>query len=122
MTTLVGSSGNAADSAHGAVDDLGMWTRPLSPKDLQAIYQSGLNGVPLPQAVLSGPLTISYSATSTGLTLTYPAWAKDYVLETSPSLQSGSWTATGLTPQIVGENAVQTIAFAPGNKFFRLRQ
>ena len=76
----------------------------------------------MPQATLSGPLTITYIASSTGLTLTYPAWAKDYTLESNSNLQPNSWSATGLAPQIVGDNAVVTVPFAPGNKFLRLRQ
>ena len=90
MTTLVGSSGDTSESAYGSVDDLGMWTRALSTKDVLAMYQSGLRGVPLPEATLGGPLMITVTASSTSLTLAYPAWAKDYTLEASPDLTPSS--------------------------------
>jgi hypothetical protein len=50
MTTLVGSSGNGTESAYGAVDDLGMWMRPLSAQEILAIYVQGLHEKPLTTA------------------------------------------------------------------------
>ncbi len=50
MTTLVGSSGNGDYSAYGAVDDLGMWMRPLSAQEILAIFVQGYNHQPLTTA------------------------------------------------------------------------
>ncbi len=49
--TLVGSSGNGSYSAAADIDDLGIWTRVLSPEEVVAIYHTGLNGHPLTGAV-----------------------------------------------------------------------
>ncbi|MCX6928119.1 MAG: immunoglobulin domain-containing protein, partial [Verrucomicrobia bacterium] len=50
MTTLVGSSGNGTESAYGAVDDLGMWMRPLSAQEILAVFVQGYNHQPLTSA------------------------------------------------------------------------
>ena len=54
MTTLVGSSGNGSESAYGAVDDLGMWQRPLSAQEILAIFVQGQNHRPLTTAITGG--------------------------------------------------------------------
>ena len=53
MTTLVGSSGDGTESAFGAVDDLGMWMRPLSAQEILAIFVQGLHNQPLTTASTS---------------------------------------------------------------------
>ncbi len=56
-TTLVGGSGNGLYSGAGAVDDLAVWARPLSPDEILAIYAQGLNHQPLTTAVAGAALT-----------------------------------------------------------------
>ncbi|HWQ91629.1 MAG TPA: LamG-like jellyroll fold domain-containing protein, partial [Clostridia bacterium] len=47
LSTLVGSSGNGLYSAFAEVDDLGIWTRVLTPEEVTGIYGAGLAGKPL---------------------------------------------------------------------------
>jgi len=62
LTTLVGSSGNGTESAFGAVDDLGMWMRPLSSQEILAIFVNGLHNQPLTTASTSAiqPLILNH--------------------------------------------------------------
>jgi Concanavalin A-like lectin/glucanases superfamily/Immunoglobulin domain len=119
-TTLVGGSGNGDLSLQGAVDDVGMWARPLNQAEIIGIYQAGLTGKGVPQATYPPP---SLTATAAGgsITLVYPGWAKSYTLEASSSLAPGSWGTAGAAPSIVNGNSVVTIPVTPGTQFFRLR-
>jgi hypothetical protein len=120
-TTLVGSSGNGSASAFGLVDDLGIWTRPLSGETIRMIYDSGLRGQAIPQA---SPGQASLSATSSGgnIVLTFPAWATVQTLESTSNLQPATtWTAVTATPTVVGTNAIVTLPATNTSRFFRLR-
>lgn len=119
-STLVGSSGDAAYSGAAAIDDLGMWARPLSPAEMAGIYQAGTKGLGIPQAAFGTP-SLSALHSGTNILLTYPAWAKGYVLESSGSLSPASWGPLGATPALVGSNAVVTLPASSGNVFLRLR-
>ncbi len=49
--TLVGGSGNGPYAGKGRIDDLGLWTRTLTPGEIFAIYEQGTAGKPLTTAV-----------------------------------------------------------------------
>ncbi len=119
-TTLVGSSGNGDYSFQGAVDDLGMWARPLSQAEIIGIYQAGSSGKGVPQATYPPP---SLAATAAGgnITLVYPGWAKGYTLLASTNLSLGSWGTVAAAPNIVNGNSVVTVPTTPGAQFFRLK-
>lgn len=119
--TLVGSSGNTADSGFGTVDDLALWTRPLTPNDISAIYTSGLKGIALPQAALPAP-KLSASVSGNSLILRWPASASGFTPESTPSLPAANWTAVSGSSSIVGDSVVFTTPLPTGNRFFRLHQ
>jgi len=119
-TTLVGGSGNGAFSFLGAVDDLGMWARPLNQAEIVGLYQAGLKSIGVPQATLPTPQLAAVAAGGS-VTLVYPGWAKIYSLESSPSLAPAMWRAEVVTPSILNGNAVVTLPASPGARFFRLR-
>ena len=50
FNTLVGSSGNGLYSGTADIDDLGIWTRVLTPQEVAGIYGAGLNNQPLTAA------------------------------------------------------------------------
>jgi YVTN family beta-propeller protein/autotransporter-associated beta strand protein len=50
FSTLIGSSGNGTYSATADIDDLGVWTRVLTPQEIVGIYGAGLNNQPLTSA------------------------------------------------------------------------
>lgn len=119
-TTLVGSSGNGDYSFQGAVDDLGMWARPLNQAEVLGIYQAGLNGKGVPQATYPPPSLVA-TAAGGNVTLVYPGWAKGYTLLASTNLSLASWGTVATAPTIVNGNSVVTIPATPGAQFFRLR-
>lgn len=58
LATLVGSSGSGAYSGSADVDDLGIWTRVLGPREVSGIYAAGLRHLPLTAAVPGVPPVI----------------------------------------------------------------
>jgi YVTN family beta-propeller protein/autotransporter-associated beta strand protein len=50
FSTLVGSSGNGTYAAAAEIDDLGIWTRVLTPQEITGIYGAGLRNQPLSSA------------------------------------------------------------------------
>ena len=119
-TTLVGSSGNGDYSFQGAIDDLGMWSRPLSEAEVVGIYQSGLKGLGVSQASYPQP-SLTAVAAGGSVSVVYPGWAKGYTLETSHTLAPNSWGPVGSAPAIVNGNSLVTVPMTPGAQFFRLK-
>jgi len=72
FVTLVGSSGNGTYSGTADIDDLGVWTRVLTPQEVAGIYGAGLNNQPLSAAtagvapvIASQPVNVNVSVGST---------------------------------------------------------
>jgi hypothetical protein len=120
--TLVGSSGNAAYSASATVDDLGLWTRPLTPDEINGIYQSGLAGNDLTQPPPAGAPSLAAALSGHNIVLTYPGTAQSYTLTSASNLVSSSWLPVATPPSVVGTNLVVTLPISPGNQFFRLQR
>jgi hypothetical protein len=120
MTTLVGSSGSGNESAFGAVDDLGMWVRPLSQAEVVGIYQGGLGHKGIPQTTFGAP-TLSAAPAGSNVTLAYPDWAYGYTLESSTNLSQAAWALVIATASVVGTSTVVTVPVGPGVQFFRLQ-
>ena len=118
-TTLVGSSGNGSYSAFGQINDLGIWTRPLSEAEVIGIYLAGTSGNGIPE-VRTGAPTLSV-VVSTTVIRTCPAWANGYTLQSSAALSPASRTPVRSTPAIVGADAAVTLPLSPSKLFFRLR-
>ena len=119
-TTLVGSSGDGAYSSYGQIDDLGVWTRPLSQAEVIGIYQAGTSGKAIPEATTAAP-TLSVAVSPDGITLIYTAWASAYTLQSSAAISPASWMPVTSAPVIAGANATVTVPLAHASRFFRLQ-
>lgn len=118
-TTLIGSSGNGSYSAFGQVDDLGLWSRPLTQAEIIGIYQAGQKGMGIPAAVPPAP-TLTASVSNSAVVLTYPAWGAGYSLQSAPTLRPASWSDVSAEVKIVGTNAVITVPLTTSKNFYRL--
>jgi hypothetical protein len=108
---IIGHSENPdsanADNWRGALDDLRMYNRLLTPKELQALYALGQ-----PPAV-----TLSISRTASGVTISWPAETSGHDLETSGDLTASTWTpVTGVVNNRI------TISPGATRAFYRLRK
>jgi YVTN family beta-propeller protein len=79
FSTLIGSSGNGLYSGRGDIDDLGIWTRALTPQEVTGIYGAGLANLPLTAAAPGVAPTITAQPidvnVSTGSTATFTVTA-----------------------------------------------
>lgn len=119
-TTLVGSSGNMTESAYGVVDDLAIWTRPVSASEMAAIYQSGLIGKPVPQASNVAPPKIEAGVSGSNFMVSFPESAGSFTLQSSPTMTSGSWTTVTGTRTTVNGRTTVTVPMGTTPAFFRL--
>ena len=100
------------------MDDLGIWKRGLTPLEVASIYQTGLDGQDLTKASSASGIRLSVSQAGGSVTLTWPAAASGFVLESTAILTPGSaWTAVPGT----SANSI-TISISPENRFYRLRK
>lgn len=110
--------GSPAGYWQGKMDDLGIWARSLTPGEVYGIYQAGQAGKDLTQAVQSSPdVRLAYAVSATGITLTWPASASGFVLESAPQVPNSTWSAVN---GVVGNSI--TVQPTGGMQFFRLHK
>jgi hypothetical protein len=119
--TLVGSSGNANYSGYGAIDDLGIWTRPLPAADVMAIHQAGLAGRGLTEVTRQQP-SLNIALSGTNVVITYPASAASYTLQFTLNVSPASWQSVGLAPAISNDTATVKVPINKLTEYFRLQQ
>jgi len=96
---------------HGKLDDLGIWSRALTPDEIFGLYQAGLSGQGLAQATAIRRITLTIINSGIQVTVQYEAgtleWAADL---------TGSWTPVpSATPPSFSTNASAAM------KYFRVR-
>jgi Concanavalin A-like lectin/glucanases superfamily len=119
-TTLIGSSGNGSYSAFGQIDDLGLWSRPLTEAEIIGIYRAGQSGQGIPKAGLPTPTLVVSSISNNTITLNYPAWAAGYTLQSTPAIVPATWSIVQRVPTVSGTNAIVTLPLSGTDRFYRL--
>jgi len=111
-------SGPGAFFWQGKMDDLGIWKRALSPDEITAIYNAGLAGKDLTKAAMPQRVSLTVVQSSGSITISWPATATGFVLESNTSLSPGTaWTPVpGVTVNSI------TLTAQSGNRFYRLRK
>jgi hypothetical protein len=107
-TTQIGSSAPTTTSEGwmGGLDEVAFYSDALGPGSIWNHYLA-----------MVGPPSLSYSLAGTQLTLSWPADATGFVLESAASLPGASWLPVGG----VVNNQV-TVDASVGVRFFRLRK
>ena len=95
---------------NGKLDDLGIWTRALSPSEIFGLYRGGLSGKGIAQASAVQPVTLSITLNGTQVTIYYPAGTLQWADQ-----PAGTWSGVpGASPPSFTTTATQA-------KFFRVR-
>lgn len=89
------------------LDDVRIYSRALSPKDIAALYAMGV----------PPDVTLTIGRSGNNVVITWPAEATGFVLESSPQLPATTWTAV---PGVTGNSA--TVTPTGGSAFYRLRK
>jgi hypothetical protein len=115
------TDGGSAGITNALIDDLGIWTRALSPQEAASIYTSGQAGKDLSQVVVGttpSKVTISFHTSGGNLVLTWPG-APTVKLQTTTNLSSPSWTDV---PGTLGASTYSAPLNGGKEAFFRLSQ
>lgn len=98
------------------MDDVALWNRTLSAREVAVIFSKGLQGLSFTDdGPPAGQPVITYTRTATQLTLN---WTGDgFVLEETAALGGGAWTPVAGA----GANSA-TVGTTAGEKYYRLRK
>jgi uncharacterized repeat protein (TIGR01451 family) len=100
----------------GAMDELSLYTRPLSVAELQAIYNAGIYGKCEESAM---PLLRIEALSGINLALSWTAAAPTYQLYYA-STPLGPWQPLGATPVLAGDRFVVPVSATTSARFYRL--
>ena len=124
FNTLIGSSGNGTYAGAGNIDDLGIWSRVLTPQEITGIYGAGLNHQPLTAALPGVAPVITNQPTD--LTVSAGLTAVFTVAATGSGLLTYQWQFNGvniagatsaslvLSPVSVSSQGVYTVVISDG--------
>jgi hypothetical protein len=101
----------------GSVDEFRIYNGALSANEIAATQALGPN---LVLSVASPALSVSLS--STQLTLSWPAAAAGFTLQSCTNLGSGAWATVSPSAQMVGAQWQVTVPASGDAQFFRLAQ
>jgi hypothetical protein len=107
----------------GKMDDEGLWTRSLSPVEIQMLYNSGLSGRGIEAATLSPMLQVQLVGAN--LVFSWPELplGRGFTLESTVSVPASSWAPVGGSMTVSnGLCSVSVPAASTTNQFFRLHQ
>ena len=105
---------NGDPYASSSLDEFRIYNGVMSPADVAASQLLG------PDQVLTTNVAISAAASAGNLTLSWPAAASGFTLQSRASLTSGSWTAVTPAAALVGNQWQVTVPRTSGTQFFRL--
>jgi hypothetical protein len=113
-TALLFADGDQDERRAMWVNSIQVRSSPLSKAELAALSQPAAGGIPVNIKVETGP-SICIGLVNNKFVLNWPLSATGYRLESSPTLNPGSWT----TVSGVANNS-KVVAVGAGNQFFRL--
>lgn len=98
---------------NATIDELRIYDGRLTPQEISVNNQFGPNALAL-------PVTIAYSNSVAGLTLSWPSWAVGFAPQVATNLAAGGWTALTQTSMLAGDQWSLTIAPTNAPQFYRL--
>ncbi len=100
---------------NATIDELRIYDGRLTPSEILADYRSG------PDA-LAVPVSLTSLEDVTNLTLTWPAWAVGFGLESSTNISGGNWLLNTSTLALVADRWSLAIPKTNFAQYFRLRR
>jgi glycosyl hydrolase family 43/concanavalin A-like lectin/glucanase superfamily protein len=100
---------------NGSIDEFRIYDGRLTPAEIAANAAAG------PDA-LAIPVSLTASNSPAGIVLTWPAYAAGFVLETSPAMAGGTWSAVGSTPALSANTWKLTVPATDAEQYFRLKR
>jgi hypothetical protein len=114
--SFLGRSLFASDAwLNASIDEFRIYDGRLTPAEIAADYSFG------PDA-LAMPIALTYSNSTAGITLNWPAYAVGFALESTPTLSPAQWSTVASAPQVKNNSFELTLPTTNSNQFFRLHQ
>jgi hypothetical protein len=117
VNNWLGRSQFVADAYWGGkYNEVRLYSGAMTPSQVQASFAAG------PDAIAGNAPSLTTQVSGKNLTISWPASATGYALESSSTLGTGAaWTAVGGATQ-VGNNMQVTVPIGNGNAFYRLKK
>jgi hypothetical protein len=120
---LIGTRGDLFTKMKGDIAEIVIYDIALSGTDRQAVlsYLANKYAINIPTAGAAGP-SLNVSRSGDTFTISWPASATDFQLESADVLPSTNWFTVQFNPPSPGQDPSVTITPTNGNKFYRLRK
>ncbi|MBI4659262.1 MAG: hypothetical protein HY735_10510 [Verrucomicrobia bacterium] len=103
---------------NGDFNEFRIYDGALSDTDVAASYAAGADALPAKE-----PPRVSFARSAAQLTISWPADATGFVLETAERLGPGAaWTSAGLTPKVEGGLNKLDVPITGTTRFYRLKK
>jgi hypothetical protein len=99
---------------NGGYSDMRIWNGALTSGQVANLYSAGPN-------VIVGPV-LQISGGGSQVTIKWPANATGFILQSTTSLSSGTWTTVSGSPTVVNGLNTLTVSTSPSPTFYRLKQ
>ena len=117
---LIGTRGDLFTKMKGDIAEIIICDLALSGTDRNAVFSYLANKYGISIGTLPPPLTVN--RTGVDITISWPASATGFQLESSAVLPAATWTTVPFAPPPPGQDPSVTVTATGGNTFYRLRQ
>lgn len=117
---LIGTRGDLFTKMKGDIAEVIIYDLALSGTDRNAVFSYLAGKYALNIGTTAPSLAVSRSGND--ITISWPASATGFELESSDVLPATTWTTVPFTPPQPGQDPSVTVTATSGNKFYRLRQ
>ena len=100
---------------NATIDELRLYDGRLTPEEIATDYKFG------PDA-LAAPVAITQLNSAANLTLSWPAWAAGFALQSTTNLAANIWTTNGLSPALANDRWSLVISKTNTLNFYRLQR
>ena len=108
-----------------AADPTQFWCIQMFPSDVDSAsgFEEGIWSTQITQLIVTTPPPLTLSLSRTNLTISWPAFASGYQLQSTPSLTAPvTWSAVTQTPSNNGTTISVAVPVSGGRQFFRLQK
>jgi hypothetical protein len=100
---------------NATIDELRIYDGRLTPPEIATDYQFG-------PAALALPASLAQSKNGTSVTLSWPAWASGFSVESTTNLSGGNWLSYPSPPALAADSWRLSIPQTNTARFFRLQR
>ena len=120
VSLFVGNRDDSATLMKGQIAEIVIYDIGLLDKDRNQIVNYLANKYAV--NIVGGAPSLTVTRSGNAITISWPATATDFQLESADLLPSTNWALVPFDPPPPGQNPSVTVTPSSGNKFYRLRK